>query len=403
MNVAQLDVKKCTGCGACASICPCNAITMKHSNDGFLYPKVICELCANCGLCTKVCPINIQKLENSANVYSAYARSNEARDAGSSGGVFGLLAKQTLQDNGIVYGAIFDATTKKVIHSSTDEILLEKILRSKYVQSEIGNAYIDAGKQLLSGRKVLFSGTPCQITGFKAYLKLKQIKGDLITVDFMCHGVPSPGFFREYLYSMEEKFGAELLDITFREKDRGWRTQVQKIYFSDGEIYTYESGKHYYYYYFLNNCTLRDSCFACKEYNSHSSDITLADDWETKDDIEDLGTSLVFLNTSSGEKCFEAISTQLIAKQIQKDDFLGYSRYSHKRYNYKAKSKWREYYQKNGFKKTSTVYYKKVKRINEFKQLPSNIKKRILRLLHGIKNVICKAGRYGKIENKKHD
>ena len=390
MNISQLNREKCTGCYACVSACARGAIKMKIDEFGFWYPEIDKDACVNCGLCASACQIDKKKPENRFNGYAAYATAAEERDAGSSGGVFGLLAKKVLGDGGVVFGAMFDANKKKVRHASTEQVSLDRILRSKYVQSEIGTSYIEAADCLSSGKTVLFSGTPCQITGLKQYLKVKRVEGSLITVDFMCHGVPSPGFFEKYLCDMEKKVGSEIVDITFREKDLGWRTQVQKLYFANGEIRKFISGKHYYYYYyFLNNYSLRDSCFTCKEYHTHSADITLADYWATKEDIENLGTSLVFLNTVLGEKYFAAVSDQMQAKRIG-DAFLGYELYSHKSYDSAVKNSWRSYYKKHGFDKTATSYYKRVCLARNIKGLPRTLHSKVKRLLRGVKRRVLR-------------
>ncbi len=375
--------EKCTGCFACYQVCPVHAIEKKQQNDGFFYPTINKDICTSCGLCAKACSINKEKEKTiTPHIYSVQAIDEDVRFRASSGGVFELLSKKIMDNGGVVFGAAFDSETKTVRHISTDKTELTYILRSKYVQSDTAHSFSEVANALKNGRAVLYCGTPCQITGLKNYLDIRHITGNLITTDFMCHGVPSPGFFKDYLCSMEKEFRSELVDITFREKDLGWRTQVQKLYFKNGKICMFESGKHYYYYYFLNNYTLRDSCFTCKEYNSHIADITLADHWLKQGD-DNKGTSLVFCNTEQGKKVFDDIREQCDVDFVADD--VNYELYSHAKYNYESKKQWKLQCEKVGFKGISGVYFRKVynkqKRKRFVRFIGGTVKRKIKQLL----------------------
>lgn len=193
-----LDKKDCCGCSSCVQRCPKQCITLKEDNEGFLYPIVNKEICISCGLCEKVCPVLSQgEPRKPLKVYAAKNQDEEIRRQSSSGGVFTLLAEQVIREGGVVFGAIFDENWE-VKHDFAETIEgLAPFRGSKYVQSRIDDNYKKAERFLNQGRKVLFSGTPCQIAGLKRFLRNEY--DNLLTVDFVCHGVPSPGVWRQYL------------------------------------------------------------------------------------------------------------------------------------------------------------------------------------------------------------
>lgn len=188
----------CCGCAACAQRCPKQCISMKEDAEGFLYPTVDTEVCIDCGLCEKVCPeLNSGRERQPQKVYAAINKDEKIRLGSSSGGVFTALAEQTIDEGGVVFGARFDENWE-VVHAYTEtKEGLTAFRGSKYVQSRIGNAYKDAERFLRNGRKVLFTGTPCLVMGLKLYLGRDY--DNLLTVDFLCHGVPSPKAWRLYL------------------------------------------------------------------------------------------------------------------------------------------------------------------------------------------------------------
>lgn len=340
---------KCTGCSACVNACPKDAIHMISAADGFEYPCVDETICVQCGICEKVCsidkPLSPTRCQS---VQGARALDEQVRARGSSGGVFEIAAECVLASGGAVYGAAFDPTDKKVKHSSSHSRGLEPLLRSKYVQSEIGFVYRDIGDQLKSGKAVLFSGTPCQVRGLIIFLETNGISGDLTTMDFFCHGVPSPGVLREYINALESEYGTDVVNVTFRDKEKGWRKQTTRVFFADKSILSFESSKHFYYYLFLNNYFLRDSCYSCQEYCSHRADITMADYWSIAAEKDDnLGMSLVLVNTEKGTKLWRSIANELSIEPMNAQAF-DYKLYDHKKYDYNRKRKCMAVYQRSG-------------------------------------------------------
>jgi coenzyme F420-reducing hydrogenase beta subunit len=351
--------KDCCGCNACMQICHKQSIDMVEDEEGFLYPKVNMGTCNDCGLCEKVCPIiNQAEIRRPLHVYASKNKNEEVRMQSSSGGIFTLLAEQIIQEGGVVFGARFDENWE-VMHDYTETIEGLAVFRgSKYVQSKIGNTFRQAKEFLQKDRKVLFSGTPCQIAGLKLYLK-KEYE-NLLTIDFVCHGVPSPKVWRTYLAQLVDNQvdmrGGELppfpkeivLAINFRDKTYGWEkfslsflflmktaaNTISEIKFRDkrkswkkynfflqchaNEVRLVEPlDKNVFMKGFLNDLYLRSSCYACPSKSLKSgSDITLGDYWGIQNVLpefdDDKGVSLVMINTEKGSKVYEDLKKESI-------------------------------------------------------------------------------------------
>ena len=219
--ISIIDKKHCCGCSACASICPRHCITMTEDNEGFLYPRVDEDSCVKCGLCKKVCnELHPYEEREPQQVLAAINKNEEVRLKSSSGGIFYILAERTIHSGGVVFGARFDENWQVIIDYAEDMKGVEAFMGSKYVQARIGNAYVDARRFLSEGREVLFSGAPCQVAGLHKFLRRPY--ENLLTVDFICHGTPSPKVWRMYLGEVIKRV-QDLGGVEFRNKDRGWK------------------------------------------------------------------------------------------------------------------------------------------------------------------------------------
>ena len=310
-----IERSKCCGCHSCLNICPKKAIIMKEDNKGFKYPEVDSEKCVNCGMCKKVCPIinPIKKNEFDVKAYAAYNKNSEERIKSSSGGIFVLIAKEILKRKGSVFGAIYDDDFNIIHTYIEDKKDISKLMGSKYTQSTIGDSYYKAKELLENDKYVLFTGTPCQISGLKAYLQKDYDK--LYTQDIICHGVPSPKLWRKYLNFQEEKYNEKVRDVSFRNKDHGWSLFRMKISF-DTRTYSQDRTTDLFMQPFLRNICLRDSCYNCSFKSMHKdSDITLADYWGINDIHpemnDDKGISLLIINSQKGNELFDSIKNDI--------------------------------------------------------------------------------------------
>ena len=335
------DKSACCGCSACVNVCPKQCISFNEDVQGFLYPSVNTETCINCGLCEKVCPIIRQgKIKQPLKVYAAKSKNETVRLQSSSGGVFSILAENVINCGGVVFGAKFDKNWE-VYHDFVETIDgLSSLRGSKYVQSRIGDSYLKAEMFLKQGREVLFCGTPCQIAGLKNYLRKEY--SNLLAVDFVCHGVPSPLIWREYLKTlicqkgvvgrnMDLLFSKEIpviIGVDFRNKAMGWKKygftvraksshKVDRntdLQFDKSEdVVNQPFFKNVFMQGFLQNLYLRPSCYACPSKNGKSgADITLGDFWGIEKHYpefdDDKGCGLILLNTLNlndllAEKC----------------------------------------------------------------------------------------------------
>lgn len=304
----------CTGCAACLNACPTHAISMEEDQKGFRYPAIDPDKCVSCGKCEAVCPEkHLPAGQAPKEVYAALAKDDIERKKSSSGGVFACLARQTIKQGGSVFGVLLDQDLT-VRHAEIRDLKDLDLLRgSKYVQSEVGLSFQQVRQRLQEGKKVLFSGTPCQVAGLKNYLQKDY--PDLLTVDILCHGVPSPGLFRKYVQSEEAVSGSRMTDIQFRSKRIGWKKFFTVRTFADGTEATWADT---FVPGFLQNLYLRDSCYSCRFTTSErQGDITLGDYWEYSESApayledDDKGISLVLVNSARGEQAFSAIHREI--------------------------------------------------------------------------------------------
>lgn len=320
--ISITEERNCCGCGACTAVCPASCITMVPGTLGALFPQVNKEKCIDCGKCEKVCPMlhapEMKHISGEQTVYAAYAKDAKLRHGGSSGGMFGTIAKHLLTEGYRVYGAGFDKSLKLRCMSADSEEALTPLMKSKYLQSDISGTYGKIRQDLQQGRHVLFVSTPCQVAALKRYLN-KEYE-NLITIDFLCHGVPSQEFFDKCREYEEKKYGCKTLAYQFRTKIPNGATPH---YFT---VVTQKNGKQRvvikpyfksaYYALFQQYMTLRESCYDCTfAEQGRISDMTIADfhDIEKYEPTVNRfdGVSTVIINTEKGKTLFDSIKDAL--------------------------------------------------------------------------------------------
>lgn len=314
--ITLCDKKLCSGCGACFTACPAQAIEMICDDEGFIHPRVIRGKCIGCGICEKSCPVlSPKKGGDEPTAYGAYNKDEPTRAASSSGGVFTLLAKQVISEGGVVYGAAFtdDCRTVRHIGVETQEGLAA-LRGSKYVQSQAFSVFSDVKNHLKEGRKVLFSGTPCQIEGLRGYLAKRY--DNLLCVDIICHGVPSQKVWQKYMEQQENRAGAALTAVSFTDKSNGWNNRSVRISFANGTEKVIPHGKDSFMKAFSANISLRESCSNCVAKKlGRLSDITIADFWGVNRLspalYDNKGTSLLMIHSEKGAAALDAIKDKL--------------------------------------------------------------------------------------------
>lgn len=308
----------CTGCRACEQLCPKHSIRMEEDGEGFLIAKINPHTCIDCGLCVKRCPQNRTDLQNETtqNTWAARFKENDTLYRSASGGAFAGLALHVLNQGGAVFGVCWDNTYTACHCKAETEKELWPLLSSKYVQSDTKHTFSEVKKILLTGRKVLYSGTGCQIAGLKSFLNKEY--DNLITIDLICHGVPSPLLFKKYIELLASKHNAKIEEYDFRDKSGGW-----------GLGYKYKCKHKYkygissidpYYKYFLEGNVYRMCCYACKYARSERcGDITIGDYWGIEQFhphfFNTKGVSLVLTNSKKGEKIWQEVSSNFYLLQ----------------------------------------------------------------------------------------
>lgn len=315
MNINEIvspGSEKCSGCTACQTACPRQCISMTADGEGFLYPQVDTQRCVDCGLCVKVCPFhNPSPPARPAEVLAARSDDEDARLASSSGGIFTLMAEKVIAGGGVVFGAAFTNDWQVEIVPTDSINGLARFRGSKYLQARMGDSLRTAKRLLREGRKVMFCGTPCQIAGLRHYLGKDY--DNLLAVDFVCHGVPSPKVWAKYLKEITGGGETKVRDVKFRDKRGGWKRYSVTIAYADGAATRTASsfyGRNPYMRAFLSDLILRPSCYNCQAKCGRSgSDITIADYWGIEqvhpqmDD--DRGTSLLLIHTAKGKAALD--------------------------------------------------------------------------------------------------
>lgn len=318
MESVYMDKSFCCGCRACAEKCPVNAIKMVADEEGFLYPEIDKDVCIDCGLCIKVCAFKpVTAVRENQKYFAVKNKDVVERIESQSGGAFYILAKKIIAEGGTVYGAAI-CDDLSIRHIRTDNIADCKRLRgSKYVQSDLAETFKSVEEDLSNERKVLFSGTSCQVAGLYGFLGGNS--DNLYTVDIICHGVESPKVYRDYIEFMENKYRGKIKYFNFRDKCFGWNSHIETFYINDKKY-----ARKNYTNLFYSSLSIRPCCGVCcfTNYNK-PSDITIADLWGVKSSCPDLydnkGVSSVMINTEKGYSLFSLISESADIIEISKE------------------------------------------------------------------------------------
>lgn len=323
----------CSGCSACYASCPKGAISMIEDSEGFKRPVIDDNLCVECGLCEKACHVVSPYSErHPVEIYASRAKNDDIRFSASSGGIFPLLGAKIISDGGIVWGVKWDCNERipKAKHAYANNMQeLEDFRGSKYVQSDIQDAHKTIKSQLIEGKEVLFSGTPCQISGLKHFLKKDY--PNLTCCEVICHGVPSPKVLNDYIATLLPQDSSDheyrIKEVTFRNKlykEGGWRNGVVVVVVVDKHngteteyvVSDRRADTDPYLRGFLCELINRPSCHNCTVRSLKSgADITLGDFWKIQKYVpqidDDMGVSLVCINTEKGQRLYNEIKPQL--------------------------------------------------------------------------------------------
>lgn len=316
------EVNECTGCWACASICPRQCIHMKPDAEGFLRPTVDASQCVVCGICRKVCPVlHAQVCDRETIACAAIHKDENIRRESTSGGMFSLICQWIFARGGVVFGAAYadDFSVEHRCARSMGE--LSALRTAKYAQSRIGDSFQKIKQLLTDGQYVLFSGTPCQVDGLRSFLGKDYER--LILVDLICHGVPSPAVWSRYIdyRSKTDAFGAPPVLINLRSKETGWPEYSVHFDYENGAHYSARNAEDPFMRCFVGDLCLRLSCYDCRYKGiSRVSDFTLGDYWGIERQLPELhdgkGTSLVMIHSAKAKRIWEGITPQLRCREV---------------------------------------------------------------------------------------
>lgn len=320
--------KDCCGCTACAGVCPRKCIAMKYDGEGFLYPEVDTEQCVDCGLCERICPSLAEKPADNGWKRTAYIGRDKRKDVlahGTSGGLFTSIGEYILNRGGVVWGVIVDAdcVVRHVRVDSLSDKNFAGIPGSKYVRSDIVGVFEQIKTDLEGNKPVVFSGTPCQVAGLKAFLG-KEYSG-LFTVDVVCRGTPSPLVWKKYVEYQEQKHKSKICYVKFRNKTYGYHSGTMKLVFENGKTYYGSARVDLFLHSFFADLCSRPSCYDCNfKHTEHTSDLTLFDAWHAaqlntaiRDD--DKGYTNIIVQSQKGEELLHALGDQFALYESDMD------------------------------------------------------------------------------------
>ena len=355
MNISQVN-EKCCGCRNCFNICPVRAIRFKNDKYGFEYPEINENLCIDCGMCSEICPsINLPERSNGVVACGvAYALDEETRHQGSSGGIFGIFAKEIIKQSGVVFGAAFDENLKlKTVSAQTNDELMP-LYKSKYILCDTNSSFAEIKKILKSGRKVLYTSSPCQIAALKLYLKNDY--ENLLTIEFICHGVGSQEMFDKSIVYYENKKQIKIKKFEFRYKKRTTSRCFLVKFEKNGKIKTKSNYYFFfpYYYGYYKNFVERKNCSSCiYATKNRVGDITIGDFHEIakyhSQTSREKGCSMVLVNTKKGYECFSKVNGQLFFKELDKEILYKNNRFLYDKTNTKNSDNFFEFVSDNGF------------------------------------------------------
>lgn len=326
MRINITNPKDCCGCTACENMCTHNAITMNPDQLGFLYPCIDIDKCVDCGLCATVCQFkdNYNRWDNylTPNVFAARNKNFDILSKSQSGAAFKTFSDYCLEQTYILYGAILDDELHVKHYRATTYEGRDKMLYSKYVQSDMRGIFKNVKDDLKNGKKVLFTGTPCQISGLKSFIG-RQHQQNLLTIDLVCHGVPSPAVWESYIEWIKKKFGRQIEEIRFRDKRYGWNTHFETFKLTNGKFLKRTTFRDLFYKHFI----VRECCSNCHFTNlKRVGDISIGDYWgwfNISDMFNDnKGVSLILINSERGKKLLEHCASQLDIVESNTTDCL---------------------------------------------------------------------------------
>lgn len=351
----------CCGCTACYSVCSQHAIEMRPDAFGFIYPYVDEDKCIECGACNRVCAFHkgydISENLSEPIVYGAIHKDEDEIMKSRSGAAFVAISDYILEHGGVVYGAGYKDHFRVVHKRATNKEERDEFRGSKYVQSDLTGVFHSVKNDLKNRLPVLFSGTPCQTAGLNAYVG-KKLREKLVLVDIVCHGVPGPYLWRDYLVYLEKKNGARIVSVNFRDKKKfGWKDHKETFVFDKGKEREEGSSPICFY----NELFIRKSCTQCPFANTkRPSDITIGDFWGIEKihpemDKEDRGVNLVMINTDKGMSVYQEAGQAMHSFRVMTDDYLQPNLIAPTE-EHPQRDEFENYYTRHGFKKSMVRY-----------------------------------------------